>query len=72
MKIFLGILGGIFILFAFGCSQKKSEIISEQLLENSKTNSKLLKSNCQSRYGDYPRNYLSYREFKRCEFKGEE
>ena len=71
MKIFLGIMVAIFILSINGCLSKKSEIISEQLLENSKSKQKLMKSDCQARYGNYPRTYHSYNEFNRCEFKGE-
>jgi len=74
MKNFLGILGLIFILLLFGCSQKKAVAQKEQLLENSKIKKApgIIRNDCLSKYGNYPRQYYSYHEFVRCEFKEEE
>jgi hypothetical protein len=68
MKKSLWIIGGISILlFAVNCSRTNGVAQKEQLLERSKP--KRIGDDCYIKYGKYPRDYPSYNEFKRCEFK---
>jgi hypothetical protein len=66
LSFFIVFLLGVILITS--CAEKKSVAQTEQLLEKNQK-PYLLGSGCRQKYGDYPRTYNSYYEFKRCEYK---